>query len=104
MHALAPDVDAWFGPAADGGFWLLGMRAPDGSVVRGVEMSRDTTGAEVRARLVASGWAVADVQTLVDVDTVDIALDVARLVPRSRFARSLGAALDGSLTVEASAS
>ncbi|WP_414172095.1 DUF2064 domain-containing protein [Clavibacter tessellarius] len=31
--------DAWFGPANDGGFWALGLRDPDGALVRGVPMS-----------------------------------------------------------------
>ena len=29
-------ADAWFGPAADGGFWALGLRVPDAALVRGV--------------------------------------------------------------------
>ena len=33
------DVDAWFGPATDGGFWALGMREPRGDLIRGIEMS-----------------------------------------------------------------
>lgn len=66
------DVDAWFGPAADGGFWLLGMRstaelrsrlgadARRGDLVRGVGMSLDDTGAMQRARLVDAGLRVAE--------------------------------------------
>jgi uncharacterized protein len=38
-------ADAWFGPAADGGFWGLGLRRPDGALVRGVPMSTADTGA-----------------------------------------------------------
>ncbi|WP_370516976.1 TIGR04282 family arsenosugar biosynthesis glycosyltransferase, partial [Streptomyces acidiscabies] len=38
--------DAWFGPAADGGFWALGLADPAraGHLVRGVPMSTDRTG------------------------------------------------------------
>ncbi|MGA8461274.1 MAG: DUF2064 domain-containing protein, partial [Streptosporangiaceae bacterium] len=32
-------ADAYFGPAADGGFWALGLRAPDPALLRGVPMS-----------------------------------------------------------------
>jgi hypothetical protein len=45
------DVDAWYGASTDGGFWALGLRDPDGSLVRGVPMSRDDTGAHQLARL-----------------------------------------------------
>src|SRR5690606_17287654 len=34
------DCDAWFGPAADGGFWALGLARPDARLLRGVPMSR----------------------------------------------------------------
>lgn len=45
--------DAWFGPAADGGSWALGLVHPSraGSLVRGVPMSTDRTGAAQRLRL-----------------------------------------------------
>src|SRR5262249_42743594 len=38
-------ADAVFGPAADGGFWALGLRAPDPGLLRGVPMSTARTGA-----------------------------------------------------------
>ena len=44
-------IDAWFGPATDGGFWALGMREPRGDLIRGVPMSRDDTGAQQLRRL-----------------------------------------------------
>ena len=33
------EADAVFGPAADGGFWLLGLRRPDPQLILGVPMS-----------------------------------------------------------------
>jgi glycosyltransferase A (GT-A) superfamily protein (DUF2064 family) len=33
---LSGEADAAFGPASDGGFWLLGLRRPDRSLVAGV--------------------------------------------------------------------
>lgn len=79
-------ADAWFGPAADGGFWALGLRVPDPGLVRGVPMSVASTGASQRARLQAAGLRVTGLPRLRDVDTAADAVAVARQVPRSRFA------------------
>jgi len=79
-------ADAVFGPAADGGFWALGLRTPDPALLRGVPMSTATTGAIQRARLVAAGLRVLDLPPLRDVDTAADALAVARQAPRTRFA------------------
>jgi len=79
-------ADAWFGPAADGGFWGLGLRRPDGALVRGVPMSTADTGAVQQARLRAAGLRVAELPRLRDVDTAADAVAVARQAPQSRFA------------------
>jgi len=79
-------ADAWFGPAADGGFWGLGLRRPDAALVRGVPMSTADTGAAQRARLHAAGLRVAELPRLRDVDTAADAVAVARQAPLSRFA------------------
>ena len=79
-------ADAFFGPAADGGFWALGLRSPDPALLRGVPMSIDTTGAIQHAKLIAAGLRVADLPELRDVDTAADALTVALEAPRSRFA------------------
>jgi glycosyltransferase A (GT-A) superfamily protein (DUF2064 family) len=89
IDAWAPDVDAWFGPATDGGFWALGLREPTGSLVRGVPMSREDTGAQQLCRLAAAGLRVSLLPPLTDVDTVQNAWDVAGLVPEGTFAATL---------------
>jgi glycosyltransferase A (GT-A) superfamily protein (DUF2064 family) len=78
--------DAWFGPAADGGFWALGLAEPDPSLLRGVPMSRADTGARQRDRLIAAGLAVQDLPVLRDVDTAADVAQVSRLMPSGRFA------------------
>ncbi|HEV7625901.1 MAG TPA: DUF2064 domain-containing protein [Streptomyces sp.] len=71
------DCDGWFGPAADGGFWALGLGRPDASLVRGVPMSTGTTGAVQRQRLVNAGLSVRDLPVLRDVDTASDADQIA---------------------------
>jgi uncharacterized protein len=79
-------ADAVFGPADDGGFWALGLRAPDPALLRGVPMSTAGTGAIQRGRLLAAGLRVVDLLPLRDVDTAADAVAVAREAPESRFA------------------
>lgn len=91
--------DAWFGPATDGGFWALGLADPSraGSLVRGVPMSTDRTGAAQRLRLTEAGLTVRDLPPLRDVDTAADAVAVAGLCPPgSRFAGAL-ASLTGAV-------
>lgn len=103
LRALADDwtgdVDARFGPAADGGFWLLGLDAigperlggrPRGDLVRGVPMSSPETGHVQRARLIDAGLRVADAPTLTDVDDLASLREVtAALPPGGHLARLL---------------
>ena len=88
-------ADALVGPAADGGFWALGFREPEpemvGQAVSGVPMSRPDTGSRQFARLRRSGLRTRLLPTLRDVDTAADAYAVAKLCPRSRFARRLRA-------------
>jgi rSAM/selenodomain-associated transferase 1 len=83
--------DAVFGPATDGGFWLLGLRRPNPSLLLGVPMSRAGTGAAQLERLTAAGLSVAMLPSLNDVDTAEDAFRVAAQVPGSRFAAALSA-------------
>ncbi|MFF0627957.1 DUF2064 domain-containing protein [Streptomyces sp. NPDC004296] len=84
--------DAWFGPAADGGFWALGFADPSRApaLVRGVPMSTDRTGEIQRRRLVAAELTVCDLPVLRDVDTAaDVAPVAACCPPGSRFAATV---------------
>ncbi len=81
------DCDAWFGPAADGGFWALGLADPDPDLLRGVPMSTPHTGAAQRRRL--DGLRVRDLPLLRDVDTARDAAVVAGAAPDGRFAARL---------------
>jgi uncharacterized protein len=85
------DVDAWFGPATDGGFWALALREPNGELVRGVPMSREDTGVIQLGRLHAAGLRVRLLPPLTDVDTLESANEVAAIAPYSEFAATLAA-------------
>lgn len=87
-------ADAVIGPATDGGFWLLGLRLPDDSLIRGVPMSTSHTGRHQQLRLRRAGLRVGVLPSLTDVDTAaDVPL-VAAGAPHSRFA-GLAATLAG---------
>jgi glycosyltransferase A (GT-A) superfamily protein (DUF2064 family) len=83
--------DAVLGPAADGGWWLLGVGGPHllGHLAD-VPMSTDRTGDLTREALVRAGANVTDVETLRDVDEVEDAESVAVAAPDSRFALAFG--------------
>ncbi|GAA1017790.1 glycosyl transferase [Acrocarpospora pleiomorpha] len=89
--------DAVYGPACDGGFWLLGLRRPDPGLLLGVPMSRPTTGRAQLGRLTGAGLSVATLPELTDVDTADDAFQVAAQAPGSRFAGVLAALAQGAL-------
>ena len=91
----AGDADAVFGPAEDGGFWLLGLRQPDPQLILGVPMSADHTGRVQLERLRDAGLRVRQVPELLDVDTAEDAERVAGQAPGSRFAATLAALVPG---------
>jgi uncharacterized protein len=84
---LSDGTDAVLGLAGDGGWWALGLRRPDASLLLGVPMSTDGTGAAQRSRLAGAGLAVALLPELTDVDDADDARVVAGRCPESRFAQ-----------------
>lgn len=85
----APQADAVLGPTADGGYWTIGLAAPDPHVFDGVPMSSSATAAAQRTRLRELGCNVVELAPLRDVDTFDDAVAVAALAPWTRFAATL---------------
>ena len=84
-------VDAVLGPAADGGWWALGMRRPDARALLGVPMSTRWTGDQQRARLGSLGLRVELLPTLADVDDFATAVEVAAAAPHTEFAAAMAA-------------
>jgi glycosyltransferase A (GT-A) superfamily protein (DUF2064 family) len=78
---------AVFGPALDGGWWLLGLASPRPDLLLGVPASTPHTGTLQRRRLVDAGLSVTDLPELRDVDTADDVTAVARAAAGTRFAR-----------------
>jgi uncharacterized protein len=74
--ALAAGDDAVFGPAEDGGYWLVGLRRVADEVFASVPWSTDTVLAMTRQRCAALGWRVSEIATRWDVDRPE---DLARL-------------------------
>jgi glycosyltransferase A (GT-A) superfamily protein (DUF2064 family) len=92
MASLAsPGVDAVLGPAADGGWWTVGLRQRHPAAFLGVATSRADTGARQVVRLVGLGLAVRLLGEQTDVDTWADALAVAAVAPATRFAAAVRA-------------
>ncbi|MCI0347420.1 MAG: DUF2064 domain-containing protein [Chloroflexi bacterium] len=84
-----PDVDAVFGEADDGGWWVAGLRRHVPRTFADVEMSTHSTGRRQRLRMRALGLRIAELPRLRDVDTFDDALAVAALAAGGRFAAAV---------------
>ena len=73
--ALLAAHDAVFGPAGDGGYWLVGMRRPLPALFEAIPWGTGAVMAETRRRAAALGLDIAEVDQLDDLDTPD---DLAR--------------------------
>jgi glycosyltransferase A (GT-A) superfamily protein (DUF2064 family) len=90
------EADAVFGPSTDGGFWMLGLRRPDRSLLAGVPMSAQNPGRVLLERLAGAGLRVALAPRLTEVSTLATAEQVAAQCPSSsRFAAALSASASG---------
>jgi hypothetical protein len=83
------DTDAVFGRAMDGGYWAIGLTAPDDRIFAGVPMSTAVTGDRQLTRLRRLGLRVHQLRTLRDVDHYADAAAVAALAPRTLFAAAV---------------
>ena len=89
------EADAVFGPSTDGGFWMLGLRRPDRSLLAGVPMSAQDPGRVLLERLAGAGLRVALAPRLTEVSTFESAEQVAGQCPSSRFAAAFSASASG---------
>lgn len=77
---------AVLGPAEDGGWWALGLHAPDPQVFLGVPMSASDTGAQQQRRLRERGMMAGVLPALRDIDLIeDLRAVAAEMPPSSRL-------------------
>jgi hypothetical protein len=69
--ALDAGADVVLGPALDGGYYLIGTRAPRPALFASVDWGSATVFETTRARARADGLAVVELEPLRDVDDVD---------------------------------
>lgn len=95
-HAFAAlaEVPCVLGPAADGGYWLVGQRAPGYDLFSGVTFSVPDTLEQTRRRLRSQG---VDWQELVELHDIDTAADLARALADPGIDPALIARLSASL-------
>ncbi|MFE9692317.1 DUF2064 domain-containing protein [Micromonospora sp. NPDC005806] len=94
VRRLSGTAAALLGPAADGGWWALGLHDPrQAEALRGVPLSRGDTGLRTRRALRARGLRVVSLPLLSDVDTMADAVAVAATAPHGRFATAVAAVL-----------
>ena len=83
--------DACLGLAPDGGYWAIGFadhtRAAD--LIKDVPMSTEWTGRTQLRRLRDAGLRVQLLDEVTDIDTIDVAREVAAAHPHTRFGQEL---------------
>ncbi|MFN8589778.1 MAG: TIGR04282 family arsenosugar biosynthesis glycosyltransferase [Candidatus Eisenbacteria bacterium] len=88
-------ADVVLGPAADGGYWLLGARLPCDALFEDIAWSTPAVYAQTCARAAARGWSVEALEEKRDLDTPEdlVALVAARAAGRTSCGPALHAAL-----------
>lgn len=94
VDRLARGAEAVIGPAADGGFWAIGLAQRAPAAFPGVPMSTSGTYRAQLRRLFALGLDVDVLPTLCDVDVADDLAVVAGAAPDTRFAAVVGELVD----------
>ena len=91
LRALGSTHDTVLGPAADGGYWLLGLRRHinPASVFDDIPMSTSHTGAAQLERLRNLGLSTLTLETLRDIDDIDDLVTVATSHPDTHLGRLL---------------
>jgi rSAM/selenodomain-associated transferase 1 len=74
-------TDVVLGPATDGGYWLIGLKAPRPALFQNMPWSTDTLLKETLGRAAGLGLTVATLRTLSDVDTLGDWLRVEPTLP-----------------------
>lgn len=85
-RALCTGLDAVFHPAEDGGYAMVGLRAPQATLFTGMRWSTDAVMADTRARARDAGLTWCELETLWDLDEP---ADFARLSPAQSVALGL---------------
>lgn len=67
--AALDQADLVLGPATDGGYWLLGLKAPHPEVFSGIDWSTPQVRAQTLDRAGSAGLRVTELRELSDVDT-----------------------------------
>lgn len=65
---LLEECDAVFGPARDGGYYLVGLKSPTEEIFTGIEWSTETTLKQTLAKAESAGLKVSFTDTLSDID------------------------------------
>jgi len=76
---LGAGNDAVLGPAADGGYYLIGLRKFDATIFRGVSWGTEAVARQTRRNFEKAGWHWAELATRIDVDHWDDLLNYPEL-------------------------
>lgn len=82
---LLSQNDIVFGPARDGGYYLIGMKSPVREVFEGVPWSSDQTLRKSLTKARFHGHSIAFTDTLSDIDTIEDLTTAGFIIPGSEF-------------------